>query len=602
MDWILFRIKYLYWQKSGYFDKVNKKIVKKAKELKQEQLYMPKFNLVNRSFQGDSSFIEKANKAIKGNIYAFSHEYLNYYENDNIAWNMNPVSKVKANSNISWNNLPDFGEYGDIKLIWEASRFPQIYYFINAYSVTQDEKYAKACLKQITDWIDANPYPLGVNYKCGQEITFRVIAWIIAIDYFRDFLSSKDEKKIVANIYIALLRVDANIDYAAKAVKNNHSLSEAVGLIIFGLYFKQFEESKKLLKRGIDYLQKECAYQIYPDGSYIQHSFTYQRLALDVLSFVIMLCKKNNYDLSESITKKHKSMIVFLYSFIQDNGWLPNYGTNDGANLFPISRKDYRDFRESLDFASLISWGKTLFFKKNSIGLLFDIQSNEKNLINKQIRFDDGGYYILKDRDIFSFIRCHSYHDRPAQNDMLHLDVWYKGVNIFCDTGSYSYNTDKEFKNNFNGTTGHNTIMINDENQMEQVLNFGWSNWTQSKLLTFDDNHFVGEHYGYKKKFGVTCRREILKENNKLTIIDSILNITKDTNIKQIWNTKEEVEKIDDFSVKAGSCILTSNQPINLEEAYISDYYNSYEKGTKIIIEIVSGKDIDIKTTMEFVS
>ena len=109
---------------------------------------------------------------------------------------MNPVTKVKANKDLSWNDLPDFGEYGDIKLIWEASRFPQVYYFINAYAITQDEKYAKECIKQIINWIDDNPYPIGVNYKCGQEISFRIFAWINAMEYFNDFISKEDKRDI----------------------------------------------------------------------------------------------------------------------------------------------------------------------------------------------------------------------------------------------------------------------------------------------------------------------------------------------------------------------------------------------------------------------
>jgi len=323
---------------------------------------------------------------------------------------------------------------------------------------------------------------------------------------------------------------------------------------------------------------------------------------LDVLSFVIMICKKKQYNLPVEISLRHKKMIKFLYSFIQENGWLPNYGTNDGANLFPFVNADYRDFRPSLDFASNIAWNKSLFLKENINKSLFNVTIDDSISIKKKTRFDKGGYYILKNEYIFAFIRCHSYKDRPAQNDMLHLDVWYKGENIFCDAGSFSYNTDKEFKNNFNGTIGHNTIMINDSNQMEQVLNFGWSNWTQSKLLEFKDNYFEGEHYGYKKIYGVVVNREVLLEDSKIIIKDNILGVGDQTNIKQIWNTKEAVERIDDFSVKVKNCILTSSNKIKLEKSYISDYYNNYFVGIKIIIETTSKEDIKIETTMEFIS
>lgn len=600
-DWVIFRIKYLYRQKSNSFNKINERIIQKSEKLDSSKLFLPAIGWINQNFKGNDNLLDRAENALNGKIYAFSHEYLNYLNKGKIAWDMNPVSKVKSNNSLTWNDLPDFGKYGDIKLIWEASRFPQVYTFINAYAITQNEKYAHACLSQIIDWIDTNPFPHGVNYKCGQEITFRVISWMVAVGYFKKYLSAKDEKRIVKNIYISLLRVDANIDYAARAVKNNHSLSEAVGLIIFGLYFKQFDEADTLLKKGVLYLQKESSYQIYEDGSYIQHSFTYQRLALDILSFAIIVSDKVGFSLPSEIKQRHKKMISFLNTFIQDNGWLSNYGTNDGANLFPVVNSDYRDFRESLNLASAISSQNILYQCSDTLIEFFGLVADKQQDLTKIKEFYSGGYYILKNENIFLFTRCHSYKDRPAQNDMLHVDIWYKGQNIFCDAGSFSYNTDNEFKNNFNGTIGHNTIMINNDNQMEQVLNFGWSNWTKSKLINISDTQFEGEHYGYIKKYGVTCHRSLSIDNNKVAIIDHI-STRNNTNIKQIWNTKEKVTRITEFSVRIQNCLLTSNFPIKLDDTFISDYYNSFSKGTKIIIELDSNHTIDIKTTMDFLS
>lgn len=599
-DWFIFRLKYELLKKINYFDRVNKATVEKVSKIDKELFYYGITGLVNKKFKGSNSYIDKADNAIAGNIFAFSNEYLDYNEDGKINWQMNPISKVKANSSLSWNRLPDFGEYGDIKLIWEASRFPQLYSFINAYSVTEDEKYAKECINQMLNWISNNLYPYGVNYKCGQEISFRVFSWIVALEYFDKFLSKEDKVEIVENIYTSLLRVDANIDYAAKSVKNNHSISEAAGLFIGGLLFPQFSESKRFLDKGLNYLLKESSYQVYGDGSYIQHSFTYQRLALDVLSFVMAVAQKKNYELPLELKQRHQKMIEFLNSFIQENGWLPNYGSNDGANLFPLTSDGYRDFRSSLNFASAVNSGDILFEEHKKLIEFFDLKGSRQIELEKKTDFSEGGYYILKNRDIFSFIRCHSYKDRPASNDMLHLDIWYRGKNILCDSGSYSYNTDKAFKNNFIGAVGHNTVMINNTNQMQQVLNFGYSNWTKAECIEFDANHFIGENHAYKNEFGVVQKRSIYLEDNKLLVVDTIKNIFIKTNIKQIWNTKGEIEIIDKTTVKLKNCIIKSNINYKIEDSYISDYYNSYEAGKRVIFEVDSVKDIEIKTSIEF--
>lgn len=404
LDWFVFRVKYELLKRINYFDKVNGKILKKVSRCDTKKFCYEKISLINEDFKGSESFVEKADHASNGRIFAFSNEYFDYNEDGSINWQMNPISKVKADKTIAWNGLPDFGEYGDIKLIWEASRFPQVYYFINAYSVTKDEKYAKACISQILDWIETNPYPKGVNYKCGQEITFRIFAWINAFEYFREFFNKENEQKIVKNIYTSLLRVDANIDYAAKSVKNNHSISEASGLFVGGLLFPQFNESKYFISKGLRYLVKETSYQVYKDGSYIQHSFTYQRLALDVLSFVMVIAKKLNYELPKELKQRHLKMIEFLNSFIQQNGWLPNYGSNDGANLFPLTGDNYRDFRSSLNFASVVNKGCILFDGHKKLVEYFSLEDKETRGLDKKIKFNYGGYYILKNKNFLAFL------------------------------------------------------------------------------------------------------------------------------------------------------------------------------------------------------
>lgn len=600
LNWILFRLKYEFKKKTGYFDRQNKRIVTRVQSARNDKCLFQK-NITNKSFKGDKFFIEMADNAISGKIYSFSNEYMDYSNNTkSIDWHYNPINKKNTPKDIAWNKLSDFGEYGDIKLIWEVSRFPQIYSFIHAHSVTQDTKYAHACLDQIVDWCKQNPFPNGVNYKCGQEITFRLFAWIVVIDYFQDFINAEFQKNVSENIYHSLLRIEMNIDYAAKSVKNNHSISEAAGLFVGGLLFSQFSESKRFIKKGIKYLEHELAYQVYADGSYIQHSMTYQRLVLDILSFVILIARKNSYTLPEIIAKSHEKLLNFLFSFSQENGHLPNYGNNDGANLFPCSNSSYRDFRPSLNLASLLAHNKRLFEDGAETAKLFNLNAEEIYSPPKQVKFENGGYYILKNENIFMMTRCHSYRHKPGQADMLHLDVWHKGKNIFSDTGTYSYNSPEPFTRDFAGTIGHNTIVINNCDQMEKVLNFGFCNWTKSKVIETTDTSFNGEQHAYKKDFGITHRRKINCFDKQIIIEDFFEGVKEMVNIKQSWNTDYNVETIDGRTFKVADSIITSDCIGSIKPAYISTHYNQYQEGNRIIFENNSDKDFKITTKIDF--
>ena len=603
--WILFRLQYGLKNKGGYFSYINKKILRQAERLDAQAFVTSKFGIVNNNYtvatSDNKDVLVKAENALKGKIYAFSHYYLNYADsNGQINWHLNPVKKIQAPKTIPWNKLPDFGPYGDIKLIWEASRFPQVFFFINAYSLTKDEKFARVCLQQIEHWIDSNPFPYGVNYKCGQEISFRLFAWILALDYFYEFLSGELIRKIVKNIYISLLRIAANIDFAAKSVKNNHSISEAAGLLVGGLLFPQLPDSKTFVQTGLKYLQKELAYQVYEDGSYIQHSFNYQRLVLDVLSFVLTVAQKLKFSLPLVIKTKHQQLLTFLKAFVQPNGFLPNYGHNDGSLLFPLITTPYRDFSESLNWAAALhDMAIVPFNSKINLLTFFNLSKGAKKATKSPLRFDAGGYYILRNDYFFTFIRCHTYTHRPAHSDMLHIDIWHKDLNLFCDSGTYSYNTDPKIKKEFFGTAGHNTVMLNNSNQMQEILQFGWADWLKSKLLNFSSETFEGEHYGYLKRLKAIHRRKVRLKSNKIWIVDQILGENASFNIKQIWNSPLAFKQIEDNTFDNEMVSIKSNVSGHLSKSFIAEFYNTYTSKTRIIFEIQTTLPFTIETIIE---
>lgn len=598
--WLLFRIKYEYRKRTRYFDKKNEEVINKSEVAVRKYERMDTWGLTNPNYSGEKHKIEEADKAIEGYLKTFSHRYFNYNVNGKLNWHFNPDSKSCSPNNLSWNRLPDFGDFGDIKLIWEASRFPQVFAFIDSYAVTKDEKYARACIEQIIDWCKKNPFPLGVNYKCGQEISLRLIVWIIALDYFNDFFSESEKKIIFKNICSSLYRIRANIEYAIKSVKNNHSVCECVGLILGGLFFPNIPQSKEMMNFAHKELVKELEYQVYSDGSYIQNSFIYQRLALDVLSFLILSSNKLHFKLDSNILKKHHEMTKFLISFIQEKGHLPNYGSNDGANLFPIGISSYRSFDMSLNFALSVNKQVNLTYKDSNLLELFNIDVEDKFELSSQLQYRAGGYYNLTNKDFFLFTRIHSHYHRPAQADMLHLDVWFRGRNIFCDSGTFSYNKkNSSIPSTLKDTFAHNTILINGMGQMNKVGKFGWSNWTQSKLIKISEKEIVGEHYGFKKRFGVIHRRSIYLDEKEVLITDTILGNTKDLLIEQLWTTMENVQRINKNDFSIGELTLCSNLENKVEEAKISNFYNDYEKGTRIIYSKKGSKNLKLETKIK---
>ena len=53
----------------------------------------------------------------------------------------NPLTEESARADRHWADIHDFA-FGDIKLMWEASRFSPIHVPVRTYAIAHDERYA----------------------------------------------------------------------------------------------------------------------------------------------------------------------------------------------------------------------------------------------------------------------------------------------------------------------------------------------------------------------------------------------------------------------------------------------------------------------------
>lgn len=535
------------------------------------------------------NLINIADDAIEGKILCFSKWKADYgYP---INWNVNPITKYEWPMDRHWVEIEELSKgSGDVKYVWEASRFPQIYYFIRAYTLTNNDKYAKAYWEQIESWIEGNPYNMGINWKCGQEVSFRMFSWIFGLYVFLDSPESTENRifNLVKNLYQSAIRIEHNIDFAIKAVQNNHSISEAAGLFTFGILFPFFKDSKRISRKGKKYLEQEGLKQIYGDGSYIQNSMNYHRLMLQDYAWCYSLANTNDVKFSTDLTKKIKESIEFLYQMQnKENGRLPNYGANDGALIFPLTSCDYLDYRPQLNTINYIINGDKLYesgIHDEELLWFCGLDSVGSKLYNLNIReskdFKIGGYYTFRGYNSFGMIRCvNNKHQGPA--DMLHFDFWYKGVNVLCDTGSYSYNTRKKLKDYFRSTKSHNTITINDEEQMKRGPRFlvidspkGYVNQYEK---TQEEIYFSGYHDAYKNRH----TREIIFMKDHCIIKDKINNLEEDKiNIKLNWNIGTTLKKIGDskYGLKINDKESIKFEISSITNGKIELYYGDEEK------------------------
>ena len=521
----------------------------------------------------------------------------------NYDWVTNPLTDYKYNINQHWSEIEDLSlKSGDIKYVWEKARFSFLYDIIR-YDFHYDDDQSDFVFNQIEDFIDKNPINQGPNYKCSQEISLRVMNWTFALYYYKDSLHLKEAlfQKIMHNIYWQTHHVFHNIHFSRITVRNNHAITETLLLYLSKKLFPFFPNVDKWSVKGKKWFEQEVAYQIYEDGTFLQFSMNYHRVAVQLLTWGIQLAKLNNDKFKAEVYDRAEKSLKFLDACMDPvSQELPNYGSNDGALFFKLTDDDYRNYQSQLNDLRAVIFG---FVNEKSESQqwygLKDIKT--ENTIKQGIySFRDSGYQIIQELDVKTFIRCGSYKDRPCQADNLHLDIWAKGINYFWDPGSFLYNTDAKTLNYFIGTAAHNTVSINGENQMLKGDRFIWYNWikvTQSNITEEDDKYiFKGSINGFKHIGESKHTRTITKYKDKLEwLVEDEISTLSDEVIIQNWNINPEVaHKIE---IKAFDIDKQLEKKQN--SFWYSRYYGQKSPSTHISFETKSSK---IKTTIKILN
>ncbi|WP_299883694.1 alginate lyase family protein [uncultured Lacinutrix sp.] len=593
LRYVLFRIYYaistkLGWQKKAF--PINPEF-KKFISLEEWKNNLPAFffygkDIHNLTKDKDEKLKDIFENIKKGRFTFFSkHEYDLGKEYD---WITNPVTNYKYDISKHWSEIQDIStEAGDIKFVWEKARFSFLYDIIR-YDYHFEDDQSQLVFNEIESFIDKNPINQGPNYKCSQETSLRILNWIFVLYYYKDSECLTDSlfNKIINSIYWQLHHVYKNINFSRIAVRNNHAITETLTLYLSNKLFPFISDTKKWSTKGKKWFEQEVEYQIYEDGTFLQFSMNYHRVVVQLLTWALQLSKLNKEKFKPIVYNRATQSLNFLDTCLDPiSGKLPNYGSNDGALFFKFTSDDFRNYKSQLNDLRSVLEKKT--YTKNESAFWYGLNKVDvvdyipPNTINS---FKKGGYYIIQDQDVKTFIRCGKYKDRPFQSDNLHLDIWINGKNILRDSGSYKYNTKKEFINYFNGCEGHNTVSVSGENQMLKGSRFIWYNWVkeaQAKLTKERDFFkFQGKIRAFKSiANNIYHNRSFTKVigENKWEVVDVIEN-AKNKTIYQYWHINPDFE--DTITIDAFDVDNRKLEPL-IEEKWFSGYYGVKERSIR---------------------
>lgn len=398
--------------------------------------------------------------------------------------------------------LPD-GE--DIKPTWEMGRFGWATTLARAYQLSGDSKYAAAFWRYTEDFLASNPPNQGPHWSSAQEVALRLIALAFCYTIFAASKESSAPRQALLSSSLAAhaQRIPSTLAYA-RAQNNNHLLSEALGLSTAAALLPEHPQAARWRRLGRRNFLRGLKAQIAGDGSYSQHSANYQRLMLQLALWANLLAKKFAEPLPDWALDKLAASTQWLLNLLdEESGQLPNFGPNDGAYILPLATQPFSDFRPLLQAAgsaflgrrplSAGAWDEMALWLSPTLGK------------NRQPSATSSSPLRLQGKHSWATLRGAHFRGRPGHADQLHLDLWWRGINLAQDAGSYLYTAPTPWDNALSSTRMHNTLTVNGRDQMTRAGRFLWLDWAQAKVLQREENkggQLVAvsvEHNGYRK-------------------------------------------------------------------------------------------------------
>jgi hypothetical protein len=509
-------------------------------------------------------------------------------------WNYDPKSGIEGP--LLFGKALDYRAeslVGDIKYLWEPNRHLQLTTVAQTFHLTGDMRYAKGVQFLLESWFEQCPYPLGPNWTSALEQAVRLVNWsfvwhLLGGDNSPLFSSVSGQafrQRWLKSIYQHMHFIRSYLSHFSSA--NNHLIGEYMGLFIGVATWPLWKDCSYWRDIARDGLETEALKQNAPDGVNREQSTWYHHEVADMMLLCGLIGRGNDAEFSQSYWDRLMTMLEYIASVMDVEGNVPMIGDSDDAIMVRLSQE-----RHFCAYRSLLASGAVLFnrgdfkakvrcFDEKSRWLLGDDAARrfeELPVSDTQLpvrrAFPQGGYYILGDKfETDEEIRLVTdagplgYLSIAAHGhaDALSFTFSAYGSEVLVDTGTYSYHTQKKWREYFRGTSAHNTVRVDGENQSVSGGNFLWLTHARGRCETFviepSRDEWEASHDGYLRLPGsIRHRRTItFEKQSRIIEVTDKLEGNGQHRVEWFWHFAEEY----DVFLK-GNTVVARNERLTL--------------------------------------
>jgi hypothetical protein len=465
----------------------------------------------------------------------------------------------------------------DIKVPWELSRFGHV----GALARGDLEAGGREFLLQTLDWIAANPYLSGINWRSAMDVAVRSINWIWGLRLFEPVVRTQPAAlgAIVHSIHEHARFVATHLDYFAEGT-NDHYLADVAALIHVGAAFPEFPESDGWLLFGLQELVMESGRQVHDDGSSVMASTSYHRLVTEIFAAGAAVAERipearrrrlagaapsllgrierlrapeesginlapDGRLLPAVFRERLRRMARYTTVLMKPNGLVPQIGDNDSSRLhrlLPAADMDVRDHAHIpalvgllLDDRALLDAGAArqaearLIAGDTAPGGV-DVDTTDAGDTAKAdaapVHLPDAGIVVARNDAAWLAVTCGTNgmfgRGGHGHNEKLGFELNVRGADIIVDGGCPAYTGDPDLRNRFRSTWAHSTVAVVglEQDPLPQGARglFRLPERCARALVVDADGSIAGYHDGY----GPPHRRRFRLTADALVIEDAL--------------------------------------------------------------------------------
>jgi hypothetical protein len=377
----------------------------------------------------------------------------------------------------------------DVKVPYELSRLQFLPVLGKAYILTRDDSYRRTAMGLLSNWMDSNPVPVGVNWTIAMEAALRAMSICFLLNLLSPFRREEQPwlEAVTRSLGQHLLYIEANLEFS-HLITSNHYLSDVVGLYCLSVFL----DDAGMAARRREYrrrIEAEMAKQVYDDGGDYEASTGYQVLVTQLFATALLLMQaERSAPPLPAFVERLRMMFRFLNTIASATGELPQVGDCDDGRtelladdlgqmvLLPVAE------RNSLRVHSLLGLGQRLFGEgrgdaydaawyglTSATSIPYSEPHIAPDVAHPVKVLPKAGIGVLRQgpAELLFFAIPNGIHGKGSHthNDKLSFVLRINDQEILCDSGTGCYTRDMAMRNQFRSTAAHNTLLIDGTEQ-----------------------------------------------------------------------------------------------------------------------------------------